>query len=112
MTIKAKLEKAVDKAFAKIDSLMIEALLSNREVVGFSFSSGEIQSSGSSVITKVFIESKKIWSKEGSTVKTFAYMKFISGIDTYDTLIANSTKYRIVSVITDGYLVTLELSNA
>jgi len=107
MTMKATITKAVDKAFSSAGDLAVSAILSNKSVTDYSFSTGKVVSSVVSVPTKVIITSTSSTSRGGA--KVIGIIKSGETIDIYDTLTVGKISYNIESSVDNGYTIDLNL---
>ena len=104
MSLKAKINAAVNKAFAAVDDLKVSASLSSKKVSEYDFSQRGVVASDSQQVVDVIITNTQKPSGEGFT--TTALIK--SGIDlsVYDTLTVGSVVYNIVDYTDDNFVIT------
>lgn len=103
MSLTAKVNKAVDKAFAAAGDLVKTGTLSSKAVSSYDFGSRQTVSKTTKVTVQVIIQSTQKPSGEGFT--RTAMMK--SGIDlsVYDTLTVESKKYSITDYTDNGFVI-------
>jgi hypothetical protein len=107
MSLKAKVNAAVDKAFAAIGDLAVSGTISNRTVGSYNFATGETVGTTISVAVTVFIQSTTKPS-DGAFSST-ALMKSNMSVDGYDTLTVGTTVYNITDYTDDGFVITMSL---
>jgi hypothetical protein len=110
-TLKDKAVAAVDKAFRKVDSLMMDATFTAKSASDFSLAAGETVEVVNPPVTKrVYRIEKLIRSAEGPVkVEQFLFKSDGKDYTVYDSLIVNSISYRIVTAVDDGFTVTAEV---
>lgn len=108
MSLKAKVNAAVDKAFAAIGDLAVSATISNKTVSSYDFATGETVGGTSSKTVKVFIETTN--KPSDGAFQSTALMKSDMSVDGYDTLTVGSTVYKITDHVDDGFVITLSLT--
>lgn len=112
MSLKEKVVNGVNKAFDKIDALLINATLTSKAVTDFSMSSGSTVSTQTVVVKRVFLEEKISRSSEGSVKTIKVYFKSDgTNYSVYDTLTTSTGVYNVVLTADSGYLITMELTN-
>lgn len=104
MSFKAKINSAVNTAFASVGDLVILATLSSRKVTAYNFSSRGVVSTTSTKEVEVIIQSTQKPSGEGFT--TTALMKSGPDLSVYDTLKVNNLVYHIVDYTDDNFVIT------
>ena len=104
MSLRAKINAAVNKAFNAVDDLVVLATLSTRNVTTYDFAARGTVSSSSTQTVEVIIQSTQKPGGDGFT--TTALMK--SGVDmgVYDTLTVGSTVYSITDYTDDTFVIT------
>jgi hypothetical protein len=107
MSLKAKVNAAVDKAFAAIGDLAVSGTISNRTVGSYNFATGATVGTTTSVGVTVFIQSTTKPS-DGAFSST-ALMKSNMSVDGYDTLTVGTTVYNITDYTDDGFVITMSL---
>jgi hypothetical protein len=108
MSLKAKINAAVDKAFTAIGDLAVSGTISNKTVSSYDFATGETVGDTASEQVKVFIQTTNKPS-DGAFSST-AMMKSNMSVDGYDTLTVGSTVYNITDHTDDGFVITLSLT--
>jgi hypothetical protein len=107
MSLKAKINAAVDKAFAAIGDLAVSGTISNKTVGSYNFATGATVGTTTSVSVTVFIQSTAKPS-DGAFSST-ALMKSNMSVDGYDTLTVGTTVYNITDYTDDGFVITMSL---
>jgi len=104
MSLKAKINSAVDKAFKAAGDLVVQGQLSVEDASNYDFSLRKTVSSTETLIVEVILQSTQ--KPLGDVFKTTALMK--SGIlfGSYDTLTVNNLSYSIVDYTDDGFVIT------
>ena len=107
MSLRNKINTAVDKAFLAVGDLVQQGKLSSKAVSGFDFASGEVTSRSSTAYVDVIVTVTNKPSGEGYKVE--ALMK--SGVDLsiYDTLTVDNNKYNIADYADDGFVIKVNL---
>jgi hypothetical protein len=108
MSLKAKINAAVDKAFTAIGDLAVSATISNKTVGSYNFATGETVGTTSSKTVKVFIQSTN--KPSDGAFQSTALMKSNMSVDGYDTLTVGTTVYNITDHTDDGFVITLSLT--
>lgn len=113
-TLKEKVDRGVDKAFAKIDSLLVDAVFSKKSVSGFDLAAGETtETPGETQNKRVFESSKIIRSSEGPVkINTILFRSDGQDYNVYDTVTILGREFRVVVANDDGYSVTAEVTRA
>jgi len=104
MSLKAKINSAVDKAFKAAGDLVVQGQLSIENVSNYDFALRSTVASASSITVDVILQSSKKPSGEGFTVT--ALMKSGITFGTYDTLTVSGLAYKIVDYSDDGFVIT------
>lgn len=107
MSLTAKINSAVDKAFKAAGDLVVEGQLSIKNVSNYDFSLRQTIASQSSVKVNVILQSIKKPSGEGFTVT--AIMKSGISIGSYDTITINGVSYNILDYHDDGFVINVIL---
>lgn len=108
MSLKAKVNAAVDKAFAAIGDLAVSGTISNRNASSYDFATGQTISTTTTKTVKVFLESTNKTS-DGAFTQS-ALMKSNVSVDGYDTLTIGDTVYNITDFADDSFVITLQLT--
>jgi hypothetical protein len=108
MSLKAKINAAVDKAFSAIGDLAVSGTISNKIVSSYDFATGETVGGASSKSVKVFIQSTN--KPSDGAFQSTALMKSNMSVDGYDTLTVGTTVYNITDHTDDGFVITLSLT--
>jgi hypothetical protein len=108
MSLKAKINAAVDRAFTAIGDLAVSATISNKTVGSYNFATGETVGTTSSKTVKVFIQSTN--KPSDGAFQSTALMKSNMSVDGYDTLTVGTTVYNITDHTDDGFVITLSLT--
>jgi hypothetical protein len=108
MSLKAKINAAVDKAFAAIGDLAVSGTISNKTVSSYDFATGETVGGTASASVKVFIQSTN--KPSDGAFQSTALMKSNMSVDGYDTLTVGTTVYNITDHTDDGFVITLSLT--
>ena len=103
MSLSAKVNAAVNKAFAAAGDLVKEGTLSTKSVSTYDFATRQTVSTSSTLTVEVIIESTKKPSGEGFTV--VAIMKSGINISVYDTLVVENKSYNIVDYNDNGFTI-------
>ena len=103
MSLTAKVNAAVDSAFAAAGDLVRQATLSKKTVSGYDFSTGSTISTSSTATVDVIIQSKENPAGNGFTVK--ALMKSTVSLSVYDTLTVGTESYNISSYNDNGFII-------
>lgn len=112
MALKERITNSVNKAFDKIDSLLVNATLTSKFVSDFDMTAGSIINTQTTIVKRVFLEEKISRSSEGSVKVIKVYFKSDgSNYSVYDTLTINLNTYNVILTADSGYLITMELSN-
>lgn len=108
MSLSAKVNAAVNKAFAAAGDLVQIGVLSSKNVSSYDFSTRKTVSTASTVSIDVIITTAQKASGEGFS--TNAIMK--SGVDLsiYDLLTVNNKIYNIVNYSDNGFVIEAQLS--
>ena len=107
MSLKAKVNAAVDKAFAAIGDLAVSGTLSNKNASSYNFTTGETVSTTTSQTVKVFLQSTN--KPSDGSFNTTALMKSNVSVDGYDTITIGNTVYNITDFTDDSFVITLQL---
>jgi len=107
MSLKAKVNAAVDKAFAAIGDLAVSGTLSNKNASEYDFATGITVSTTTSKTVKVFLQSTN--KPSDGSFNTTALMKSDVKVDSYDTIMIGTTVYNITDFQDDSFVITLQL---
>lgn len=109
MSLKRKLQSAVDKAFNAAGDLKVSGKLIGEKVSGYDLTLGEIVSTAAKTLTLevILTESSK---QDDSTTTYSAMIKSGVNLSVYKYLLVNSLQYKINSFEDNGYVITLSLS--
>ncbi len=112
MSLKTKVQNAVDTAFEKLKDLSVEATFDNKIVEGFNFSTGTISSSDQSYATYGFLTTEKSYVNSISVTKTTLTIRNNKDIkfDRYSEVTIGDSKYNCNIVSKDDFIVVLSLS--
>jgi len=104
MSLKSKINAAVNKAFIAVGDLVVLATLSSKSVTKYDFNARGTVSTVSNQTVQVIVQTTQKPSGDGFT--TTALMK--SGVDlsVYDTLTVNKQIFNIVDYTDDGFVIT------
>jgi hypothetical protein len=108
MSLRSKINSAVNKAFLAAGDLVYEGVLSVKNVSSYDFSSRETVSTNNTLAVKVILQSSKKPVDTGFTVS--AILKSGIPFGTYDTLVVNNLTYNIVDYDDDGFVITAILT--
>jgi len=104
MSLKAKINAAVNKAFNAVGDLVVLAKLSSEKVSDYDFANrGKVSTTGSQTV-EVIVQTTKKPSGEG--FNTEALMKSGPDLSVYDTLTIDKKIYNIVDYSDDGFVIT------
>jgi len=108
MSLSAKVNAAVNKAFTAAGDLVKTGTLSSKNVSAYDFASRSTVSTSSTTSVEVIIETARKGSGEGFI--TTALMK--SGVDlsVYDTLTVGGKAYNIVDYSDNNFVIEAQLS--
>jgi hypothetical protein len=108
MSLSAKVNAAVNKAFTAAGDLVKTGTLSSKNVSAYDFASRSTVSTSSTTSVEVIIETARRGSGEGFI--TTALMK--SGVDlsVYDTLTVSGKAYNIVDYSDNNFVIEAQLS--
>jgi hypothetical protein len=107
MSLKAKVNSAVDKAFAAIGDLAVSGTLSNKNATSYDFATGQAVATTTSKTVKVFLQSTN--KPSDGSFNTTALMKSNVNVDGYDTITIGTTVYNITDFTDDGFVITMQL---
>jgi len=121
MSLDAAVQKAVDRAFAKIDALLVNVVFISKTPATFDFASGEYTTSGNTFSTRAYMQSKKSTVASSNmrgeniqllpgTVKKTLFMK-TQNIDFngFTQVIVDAITYNCSVIESDKYVTTLEI---
>jgi hypothetical protein len=108
MSLRAKINSAVDKAFTAAGDLVVSGKLSTKTVTGYNFSTGQNSSTSKSITVKVILETTRRAGSE--SFKTTAMMKSGQAVTLYDTLTIGKEVYNIIDFSDDDFVISLNLS--
>lgn len=108
MSLSAKVNAAVDKAFAAAGDLVKQGRLSSKKVSKYDFATRKVVSSTSVILVDVIITTNKRSSGEGFS--TSAIMKSGPDLSVYDTLTVDEKSYKIVDYNDNDFIIEVELS--
>jgi hypothetical protein len=110
MTLKTSVQSAVDTAFAKIDSLLVDAVFSHKQATGFDFSNGVVTGATSGATVRGFKENRKVWVNGSSVVKTVLLCK-TNGIKFggYTSVVIEGVTYGCSVLDGNDHVTTIEL---
>ena len=107
MSLKAKLNGAVDKAFAAAGDLVLTGKLTNITAGSYNFSTGVTETSTrSETVNIIILDTKK---SPGGAHTSTAIIKSGPTLDNYDSIIVNREKYSIIDFSDNGFAVDLTL---
>lgn len=104
MSLKAKINAAVDKAFLAVGDLAVTATLSSRDVSDYDFASRGTVSTASTQTVQVIIQKTQKPSGEGFSINSM--MKTGPDLSVYDTLTVGTVVYNIVDYDDNGFTIT------
>jgi hypothetical protein len=104
MSLRSKINAAVNKAFAAVDDLAVTATLSSKSVSSYDFAARGTVATTSTRTVEVIIQSIQKPSGDGFT--TTALMKSGPDLSVYDTLTVGSTIYNIIDYTDDEFVIT------
>lgn len=107
MSLKAKIQSAVDKAFSAVGDLVVLAVLSSKEVTGYNFITGEVDSSPSTLTVEVILQTTS--KPSGVAFQSTVILKSGFDVSIYDTLEIAGKSYNITDYTDDGFIITLTL---
>ena len=102
MSLKARINAAVEKAFSAIGDLKQTGTLTVKNVSDYNFATQSTTSTTSTLQVTLFIESKK--SKSGSGFTTSALIKGVVDLEVYDTLVVDGVAYNIQDFTDNGFI--------
>jgi len=108
MSMKARINNAVEKAFNAIGDLKQTGTLTVKNVGSYDFATQTTSSTISTQSIELFIETKK--SKSGEGFKTSALIKGVVDLEVYDSLSIGGVTYNIVSFADNGFITEAELT--
>ena len=113
-SLKSKVEAKVDIAFAKIDSLLVDAVFTKKSATDFDLVAGLTVETAAAVNTRRVFKMEKIIRSGEGPVKVMQILFRSDGSDytVYDTVTVDGKIFRIVMAIDDGYTVTAEVVHA
>lgn len=112
MSLKTKVQQAVDIAFEKLKDLAVTATFDNKVVSGFDFAMGTTESVSNTYSTIGFLERKKsFWqglliTKTTLTIKTDPLINF----DRYSTVSIDNVEYNCSLVSKDDFVTIISIS--
>lgn len=107
MSLRTKIQGAVNKAFAAAGDLVKQGTLSNRTVSDYNFGTGAVESSTIPVTVDIIILDKK--KSSGTPFEYNAIIKSGPTLDAYDTVTVDRVVYSIVSYTDNDFAVDLVL---
>lgn len=112
MSLKSKVQKAVDTAFDKLKDLSVSATFDNKVVSGFDFGTGAIQSTATSHTTIGFLDTKRSYLNGTPVTKTVLTIKNdpLVSIDRYSEVTINNKTYNCNISKKDEFIIELTLS--
>ncbi len=112
MSLKSKVQTAVNTAFDKLKDLSVTATFDNKIVSGFDFESGAITSDEQSYTTIGFLEDKKSFVNGTPVTKTTLTVKTVDGVDfnRYTEVTINEVVYNCNMISKNDFVVILSLS--
>jgi len=102
MSMKARINNAVDKAFNAIGDLKQTGTLTVKNVGDYNFATQSTESTISYETIELFIESKKTSSGQGFT--TSALIKGVVDLEVYDSLEVGGVIYNVVDYSDNGFI--------
>jgi hypothetical protein len=102
MSMKARINNAVDKAFNAIGDLKQIGTLTVKNVGDYDFNTQTTVSTITKETIELFIESKKTSSGEGFT--TSALIKGVVDLEVYDSLEVGGVTYNVVDYSDNGFI--------
>jgi len=110
--LKQAISKSVDKAFQKIDSLMIDVVFSNRRSQQFDFSAKQVVLETSNVTTRAFVWSTKAFLNGTLVTVKRLIMKHTDVVLSGYTLVSVAgVDYKYTTYEANDFTITLELTN-
>ena len=108
--LRSRVQAGVDRAFKKVDSLLLDAIFTNKEVKSFDFNESKVVAKTSTFTTRGFLEEKQVWVGDGLASKTLFLIK-TGGIkfNGYTFVTINSIKYSFSVYKGNEYTTYLEL---
>jgi hypothetical protein len=110
MALNDKIKSAVDQAFAKIDSLLVPVVFSNKAVSSFDFADGTIESTDTTFSTRGFREDKRFYVEGATSIKRTVLLKnegiVISG---YTTVNVDGIDHSFCMLSSNDFVMTIEL---
>ena len=103
MSITAKVNAAVNKAFAAAGDLVKQATLSKKTVSGYDFATRATVSVPSTITVDVIVQSKQNPAGNGFIVK--AIMKSGISLSVYDTITIDAESYNITDYNDNGFII-------
>jgi hypothetical protein len=79
MGLRQRVQNAVNKAFAKIDDLLLDAVFTNNEVADFNFTTGSVTSNVSTYSARGFWQEKSVM-VEGTQVVKLTFLLKTEGV--------------------------------
>lgn len=112
MSLKSKVQNAVNTAFDKLKDLSVTATFDNKIVSGFDFNSGAITSEEQTYSTNGFLEDKKSFVNGTPVTKTLLTVKTVDGVnfDRYSEVTIGDITYNCNIVSKNDFVVVLSLS--
>jgi hypothetical protein len=108
MSLSAKVNAAVNKAFAAAGDLVKQGILYSKAVSNYDFATGKTVSQEQSLFVEVIIESTQKPSGEGFITK--AIMKSGINISVYDTIVVNNITYNIIDYTDNDFVIEVILT--
>jgi hypothetical protein len=110
MALNDKVKSAVDVAFAKIDSLLVPVVFSNKSATSFDFAAGQVSTSNSTFSTRGLKESKKSF-VDGSSVTKLVLLVKTDGIvfSGYTSVSVDGVQYGCSILESNDYVTSIEL---
>lgn len=106
-----RVNSGVDRAFKKIDDLMVDVILKTSGTVSFELETNDVAEQSAFTLRRAFLAEKLVYLNGGLVKQNTALLRS-DGTDysMYDALTAGSIVYNIVSAADNGFSTKLELS--
>lgn len=113
MPLNDKVQRAVDLAFTKVDSLLKTAVFSNKSSSSFNFANSAVVAVNTQYTTRGLLQNKKYWAN-GSTITKLTLLLKTGGIvfSGYTTVVIDGGTYSCSVMEGDAFITTLELVGA
>lgn len=113
MALDSKIKKAVDVAFKKLDSLMVNVTFSNKRSTSFDFVAGTVNCVNTGLTTRGYMQNVESF-VEGSSVLKLSLFVRTEGIvfSGYTTVNVDGTEYSCSVMDSNKFVTTLNLTMA